>query len=545
MSMKKTNPKQRYGAYMALMLLLVLGIIVAVNVLFSHLGLKVDLTGGDLYTLTDETTEILDSLTDDVTIYGIYSEGTETTDTNARVVKLAQAYASASDRISFELVDLTEQPTFFSRFQTVGSTGQVTGLSADDVSNGSLIVVNQSTGRYKVIAVGAMYDVETNYQTYTQTLTGFKGENSITSALEYVCLDQAPVVYQLTGHGETSLDSEVIQTLSYANFDVETLNLLTAGGAATDDATADGAATDDATADWAAADEAVSLSADAYTILLINNPTSDLLSSEYETLSAYLAAGGRLLYMAQGDTPSLPNFEELLAEYGLSYETGIVVETNQNAYYLSPLFMLVNLSETDQVTAAMSADSNDTVVMSLPAIVKTGDSAESADSADSTDSADSADSADSSVDSATAAATVYSVLVTTSDGAILKGEENALSIYEEGDTQGPFDLAVSAEKATDGGSTKIVLLGCSGFISDDGSHVVTTGNIELVARICSWLRATEDEDDTVYIPSKSLDYASITTTQSDFLTVGLVFMVLIPAVIFLTGIAVWMRRRHL
>ena len=61
------------------------------------------------------------------------------------------------------------------------------------------------------------------------------------------------------------------------------------------------------------------LEANDYTVLVINNPTSDLTDLEYEDLQAYLDDGGRLmlnLSVAYPDT--MENFNRLLARYGVT-----------------------------------------------------------------------------------------------------------------------------------------------------------------------------------------------------------------------------------
>lgn len=62
---------------------------------------------------------------------------------------------------------------------------------------------------------------------YNQTIKGYDGEGQITSAIEYVTMDSdtLPVIYQLTGHNETTLGSNFSDVISKANITLKSLEL--------------------------------------------------------------------------------------------------------------------------------------------------------------------------------------------------------------------------------------------------------------------------------------------------------------------------------
>ena len=67
------NNKIKFRLEGAVLTALVLAMVILVNVIFGILGerydLKLDLTGGDVYTLSDETKEVVSSIDSEITVY--------------------------------------------------------------------------------------------------------------------------------------------------------------------------------------------------------------------------------------------------------------------------------------------------------------------------------------------------------------------------------------------------------------------------------------------------------------------------------------------
>lgn len=481
---RKKNLK--YGGYATVTTLILLVALVLSNVLFSALHWKVDLTSNDLYTPSSATMDILDKLEDDVVIYGLYNQGTDSNELNTKVIKLIDAYAQLSDHIIFKKVDPLTNPEVVNQF-----------LADDSVqlANGSLIVENQNTKKYKTISISKLYEVTSDYDTLTQNITAFSAEEQLSTAIQYVCLTETPVLYQLEGHSETLLNSDFIDYLGYANYSVDTMNIIL--------------------------DKVMELEANEYTVILVNNPRQDLNEDEYKILLDFMENGGRMLFLAARDMPELPNFERLLSRYGLSIQGGTMVETDMNYYYQNyPNILMPILGEDNDITKYMSGDTNNYCLMMTPASIVISD--------------------ERSVN------TKINAIVTTSEGAVIKADGNRSAVLEDGDIQGPFNLCVMAEESVtraDGtmGTTKLAVVGCSNFI-DVNNGIVTTGNYKLTTLICD---ALQDSVDQLFISSKSLEESTIVTTASDFLVYGGLFTIAIPLIIILVGIVIWVRRKHL
>ena len=111
---------------------------------------------------------------------------------------------------------------------------------------------------------------------------------------------------------------------------------------------------------------------------------------------------------------------------------------------------------------------------------------------------------------------------------------------------GPFNLCVTAEETlslADGtvATTKLAVIGSSDFIDVERNQFVTNGNQKLMVLICEHM---QDVTSSLSISSKSLVDGKIATTAADFLFYGALFTIVIPAAIIVTGIVVWVRRKH-
>jgi uncharacterized membrane protein len=198
-----------------------------------------------------------------------------------------------------------------------------------------------------------------------------------------------------------------------------------------------------------------------------------------------------------------------------------MVETSTDYYYTSPMIIKPILDTSSSISSYLVDDSNNYVIMTLPAAINISD--------EHTNNLD------------------ISAIVTTSDNAIIKADGNGSVVKEDGDIEGPFNLCVVAQEnlSLDDGtitSTKLIVIGNSDFIDTSSSSLVTTGNYKLTTIICDYL---QDSVEKLYISSKSLEEATIETSQTDFIFYGLLYTVAIPFVVIIIGVVIWVRRKHL
>jgi len=132
-------------------------------------------------------------------------------------------------------------------------------------------------------------------------------------------------------------------------------------------------------------------------------------------------------------------------------------------------------------------------------------------------------------------------LLTTSDSAFAKADGYAITTYdrEEGDTDGPFAVAVSVE---DNGGGEVVWFACSDMLDATNNAYSSGANMDLAMNALSELIG---ETDTISIRSKSMGYNYLTINNSQSAMLKLVMIGVLPCVFLITGISVIVERRRM
>lgn len=461
------------GSYSMAMAAIFIVIVVVINMIVVAIPSKysqLDVSSSKLYTIGDETKKVLKALDKDVTIYQIAQSGSE----DDTISNLLKRYKDESKHIKVEVKDPVVNPKFASEYTT------------DDLAANSLIVV--CGDRNKVISYNDMYSTSVDYNTWQQTTTGFDGEGQITSAIGYVTSEDLPIMYTLSGHGEKDLDSSFKEDIQKANIDIKELNLLT-----------EGKVPDDADC------------------LMIVSPTSDISEEEKTEILDYLEAGGKAMIFSDYTQDDLPNFDAVLASYGVKRAEGIVFEGDSQHYGMQmPYYLVPTVNSTDASSETASAGSY-VLAPYAQGIQKTDDVRDTV--------------------------TIDSIL-TTSDQAYSKTNMQSSQIEkEDDDVNGPFDLGVAiTEKLDDDKETQIVYYSTANLMESQVNQMVSGGNEKLLLESLSWMTST-DESSSVSISSKSLQSTSLTVTDYDAAFWKICTIGLIPGVFLVAGFLIWLRRR--
>ena len=279
----------RHGSYVSIMTVIVIALVAAVNLVVGQLPssvTQIDASSRQLYTIGEDTENLVRGLEQDVTLYYVVTGGNE----NEYIRRMLERYEDLSDHLTVEKVDPELHPTFTSQY------------TDEEVSDNSIIVVSGDKSR--VVGSSDMLVQELNYYTYSYQVTEFDGEGQVTSAIAYVISDNLPVLYQLTGHDEQSLGSSLTDSIEKNNIEIQDLSLLT--------------------------EESVPEDAAA---LLICSPSRDISEEEAQKILSYLEGGGKVLLFTDYSQEEMPNLESLLTNYGLQKGTGIVMEGDSSYYY--------------------------------------------------------------------------------------------------------------------------------------------------------------------------------------------------------------------
>lgn len=82
----------------------------------------------------------------------------------------------------------------------IGIAAILFNYADEDVPNNSLIV--ESGDRFRYVGFNDIRETKPDYYSYTCSVTGFDGEGSLTSAIDYVVTEGLPKLYLLDGHSE-------------------------------------------------------------------------------------------------------------------------------------------------------------------------------------------------------------------------------------------------------------------------------------------------------------------------------------------------------
>ena len=297
------------GTYSTAMIVISIAAAVVVNLAVNQLPESVktiDATTDKLYTLTDDTKNLVSTLDEDVTIYILTNSGNE----DDTLEKTLAGYEDLSDHLKVEHVDPSEDPTFIKKYAS----------DTSELYMNSMVVVSDK--RYKIINASDLYGYSYTSDYSSYQIDSYDGEGQITAAIDYVTSDNMPTVYTLTGHGETDLATTFTDTLAKMNINVASLDLMQ-NDTVPDDAQA----------------------------VIINAPTSDLSEDDLNKLEAYADQGGNLIMVTNytaGQT--LTNYDSLLGYYQIGVEDGVVLEDDTGRYYQYQAYLLPVIAQ-DDVTA--------------------------------------------------------------------------------------------------------------------------------------------------------------------------------------------------
>lgn len=479
MSVKKIG----LGVFSTGMVAFAVALAVVVNLVMQALPTTItqlDATSNHLYSMTDDTKKMLSKLDEDVTIYVLAAEKSA----DETVAKTLERYKAESSHVKVVYKDPAKYPNFYQTYTDDTS-----------VTRNSLIVVSDK--RNKLVNYNKMYegsyDSSYNYQT-----TGYDGEGQITSAIEYVTSDDMPVVYEIEGHGETSLSGNFSEVITKANITAQTINLLKYDEIP-----------DDAKA------------------VIINGSTSDFSKDDAAKIISYLQKGGKVLISTVYTTEDMTNFKSILEAYQVSLQDGIVVEGDKDHYYQQPYYLLPDIASSNLTTSASGGYvfAPSAMGMTYP---KNEDSTESVDSTEDT-----------------TGQITYTPLLTTSDDAYVKQDVANLTTLdkEDGDINGPFTIGLDVQqKVDDDNTTELIIYSCQTMLTDDADQMVSGNNSALFSDAITNLVSDSGESTTV-IPVKSYDTSTLTVNATVTMLGAIFGIVVIPALLLIAGIVIWVKRR--
>jgi ABC-type uncharacterized transport system involved in gliding motility auxiliary subunit len=269
----------RLGTAATLSVLIVLGILVAINYIASRENKRWDLTAGATYSLTGETATLLSRLDAPLRML-VFTRQSEFARYRPRLSK----YEDASKKISVRYVDPEKNPT----------------VAREKEIKAFPVIVLEYKGRTEQIVSDA--------------------ERDVANGLIKVMTGQQKKVYFVEGHGEhdpTQTDltgyAGIASVLTQENYSSDKLTLTQTG-----------------------------VPADA-AVVVVAGPTIDYLPNEVDALRSYLRKGGKLLLLVDPpkkvDSAPLTTLLALAREWDIAVGSDVVID--ESAYLMSALFPVV------------------------------------------------------------------------------------------------------------------------------------------------------------------------------------------------------------
>ncbi|MDR1688596.1 MAG: GldG family protein, partial [Clostridiales bacterium] len=442
--MKKYNPikskRFRYGAFSTIMIVIVMALLIAVNSVVSLFDITFDLSQDQIFTMSEDSKQILNAVTEDVTIYALFKSGA-TGREFLQLKEMIDQYSGVSPRVKVVYRDPYVYPTFVESYKTDGQ----------DIPMNSVIV--ESAMRFKVIYANELILDNINPQTGAPQGYRYEIEPLVTNAVKYVSNKKLPVIYQVTNHNEYPVTGSIADQIYAANYEFKTLNIM----------------------------DEPSVPQDASAIIL-SAPQVDYTPDEVAKIKDYLAHNGRALVFALATNTEQTNFLSIIEAYGVTMDESRIIEGNPSNFSRNmPYFIVPNTAE-HEITSNLPVN-----FVSLYFYA----------------------SSFSEMEIRKNSSHMYPLLVTSNEAYSKSlATQSQILDKEEGDADGPFNVAVAVEDVVytpDETRARLVLIGSANFHTEDANYATSGGNANFIVSALNWL-VERDEEESVYISPKTINF---------------------------------------
>lgn len=463
-----TSRKFKQGAYATTISAFVIVIVIVINLFASQMGSTFDLTATGKYSLTEDTIKLVEGVTDEITIYYLTQSGGEI----AEFKKIINNYNKINPNVTVEYKDPVQYPKFASQYVD------------DNITEQSFLVVNETNGRAKYLAYADVIEYDYDYTNGGYSITGITIESKVDAAIQAVTNEDLPMVYAISGHGETAISTYMGTLLTEGNISYDELNTLTS--------------------------ESIPEDCD---ILFVNQPQYDYTEEEAELVLEYLKSGKDAIFCVDYVTPSLTNFNTILSYYGITIADGIVVESDSNYYRGRYASELVPEVKRHDFTSDFKNEKYIVCPVSSGIVL-----------------------AEDIRDTITT-----SEILKTSSTAYSKIDVNSTVVEkEDGDIDGPFLLGVEVSETVGDEETNLIVYSSKYMWNDSCIATNSFGNVDLLLNTINQLTGQEN---VISVRSVSVEEERLVLTDAQRKRNGLIFLGIIPLAVIIPGIAVVVSRR--
>lgn len=461
----QSNDSKR-GSYTLAMTSIVIAIVIVFNMIVNLIPenkRQFDISSTNIYEISSKSKKIINKVDHDVTFYVL----AEKSNTDKRIKTFINKYASLSDKIHIKWIDPVLHPSALTKYGT---------------EENNIVISCKKTNRTTTVSFDDILVSSASYYSTSSSASSFDGDGQLTSALNYVTSNKEYKAYYTSGHGESSLSSEVTSLLTKSRISTSDLLLMTATSIPDD-----------------------------CDLLIIDGATNDFTKDEVKLLSSYLKKGGKVVTLLAQTNKSMKNLYGLLKDYGLTVQSGYIADTERsyqgNYYYLIP-----NLSVSGDMASGIS--SNSVMMINSKGMTQSTPVRDSI----STDA----------------------FMTTSSNGYAVTEKKQTQGTYVLGATSTESVKVKNSKGKKVTKESRLTVFGSNMLI--DEQITSSFSSLENLTLFTNSVTASLDNADNVSISPKSLEVSYNTIAHPGPFSILVVFV--IPVGLIVGGFIVWFRRRR-
>lgn len=504
----------RHGSYAVLITVIVIVVALVINILatmvVNRFPVDLDLTANQDYSISDKNIDYIREVAHPVTITLCVGEGDYDVTNAAGTAQYLRSMYGITDSTGgryLQQVDamLREYTQYNSNITLQYSDPQLPAFtdiqqrfSDQQIGYGYILVESsfeidgQTVERNRVIALGDMFQLDTtNYASYGY-ITGSNLETELTSAIYSVTSDETTQVLYITGHSDEA-DISTLQTLmEHNNYAFSTLDSLIS--------------------------EDIPEETD---IVLIAAPTSDFSGEELEKLDAFLDNDGQrgktLLFFGSASSPDLPNFYDFLDEWGIRASAGTLYEAD--LYDSQTTAMMLQNSQSDYTASVNDTNYEYVGQDCLPMTV--------------------------GFDSQGNRTTTQ--IIATSNTVIVRPAGVGNEFNPDNATQGTYAAGIVSKDTIYSDNmaeldSYVIAFSSIDFIGEMWNSYPSVGNNELVLSTVNTVMGRDADDIT--ISTRTINNLLFTQDPGLSQVMRVLFIIIVPVAIIITGVIIWVWRRR-
>jgi len=459
--------------------LVLTAILLAANLLFETAfssRLTWDHSSTQTYSLSDVSKGIVSRLDRDIEITGLFERTSAAESTYADFIPLLDDYAAESNgRITVRYVDPVKYPSILTELDPDGTYGLV---------EGSFVV--KCGNKLKVVKPDDCYSYSYYYEYDEYMKTANNVEYNFTGAITFVTSDTVNKIYFTSNHAEDA-HTQLSTMLSSDGYETEDLSTVSLTAIPSD-----------------------------CSLLIINNPKTDISTDDISILKDYLTNGGNLIVIADFESAGLTygNLNEVLHTMNLNLTNARICE-NDMSYRIQATSGYTSYADVQAGSFSASAVEK-SIILSNARGVSVFDSPSTYISTE--------------------------PIITTSASSVLEENGDAESVS----AAGAQNAAMYAKNTENSLASETVVIGTTYLTSDEFINVYSLDDPQVIffGNIVNHLVGTTN---TTQVKSKAFPSYTLTKlpTANEQGIWSVFLIAFVPMTFIIIGIAVYRKRRHM